>query len=330
VDGHWSPSLQPVVTLLGSLAPFATAADLLGQLTGLRYSTATIRRVTERVGAELQAQHAVVPLASAPAWDFSLPDRDGQRFTGTVAYAGLDAFAVPTRGPSGVDWKMLYVGLLYDPGKEHTLYVVDYDFEQVADLLRQYARVLGVGRAETLVALTDGGNGLERVLRQGVSGAIMCVLDWWHLSEKVYELGRLLHDTDPRAAKSWTQARETTLWEQGGQALVEELDQLGCPVDASAEARDQWTKLREHVWKNRHRTAYPAYRQRGWDIGSGPTEAGCKLIGQRVKGAGMRWLQGRSAEVAGLKALYASGMGLWDAFWQQRQPGRCGQLDRRN
>ena len=309
--------MQPVVTLLGSLVPFATAADLLRQLTGLRYSTATVRRVTEGVGAELQAQHAghqAVAPASLPAWDFSLPDRDGQRVAGSVAYAGLDAFAVPTRGPGGVDWKMLYVGLLYDPGKKHTLYVVAYDFEQVATLLRQYALVLGVGRAETLVALTDGGNGLERVLRQGVSDAVVCVLDWWHLSEKVHALGRLLYATDARAANAWAKARETTLWDKGGQALVEELDQLGCPVDASAEARDQWTKLRGHVWKNRHRTAYPTYRQRGWDIGSGPTEAGCKIIGQRVKGAGMRWLQGLSAEVAGLKALYASGMGLWDAF----------------
>jgi hypothetical protein len=333
VDGHWSPSLQPVVTLLGSLAPFATAADLLQQLTGLRYSTATVRRVTEGVGAQLQAQHAcpkAVAPTSRPAWDFSLPDRDGQRFPGTVAYAGLDAFAVPTRGCRGVDWKMLYVGLLYDPGKKHTLYVVDYDFEQVASLLRQYALVLGVGRAETLVALTDGGNGLERVLRQGVSDAVVCVLDWWHLSEKVHELGSLLHEADPGAAKAWVKARETTLWDAGGQALVEELDRLGCPVDASAEARDKWTKLRAHIWKNRHRTAYPAYRERGWDIGSGPTEAGCKIIGQRVKGAGMRWLQGLSAEVAGLKALYASGMGLWDAFWQQRQPARSGQLDRQN
>lgn len=319
--------------MLGSLAPFATAHDLLRQLLGLRYSTATMRRVTEQVGAQLQAQHAhneAVPLPQAPTWDFSLPDRDGQVFAGTVAYAGMDAFAVPTRGDGRVDWKMLYVGLLYNPSKEHTLYLVDYDFERLAGLLRSYALRLGVGGAETLVALTDGGNGLERVLRQGVSDAVVCVLDWWHLSEKLHELGRLLHEQDTGAATLWAKARETTLWQQGGKALVEELDRLGCPPGASAEATDRWAKVRDHVWNNRHRTAYPEYRQRGWDVGSGPTEAGCKVIGQRVKGAGMRWLQGLSSEVAGLKALYASGMGLWNAFWQHRQPGRSGQSDRRN
>jgi hypothetical protein len=216
---------------------------------------------------------------------------------------------------------MLYVGLLYDPSKEHTLYLADYDFERLAGLMRAYAVSLGVGRAETLVALTDGGNGLERVLRQAVSGAVVCVLDWWHLSEKVHELGRLLHEPDAGAARAWSEGRAATLWEQGGRGLVEEMDRLGCPAGAPAQAREAWRLLRGHLWKNLHRTDYPGYRAKGWDVGSGPTEAGCKALGQRVKGGGMRWLQGGSLGVATLKALYASGMGLWDAFWTQRQPG---------
>jgi hypothetical protein len=325
LDGHWSPNLAPVVGVLGALLPFAQASDVLRQVTGLRFAPETCRQLTERAGAELQARHQqlqVVPLPQEPEWDFTLPARDGRHFAGTVAYVGMDAFAVPTRGAAKVDWKMLYVGLLYDPGKEHTLYLVDYDFERLAGLLRQYAVALGLGRAETVVALTDGGNGLERVLRQGVGGAVVCVLDWWHLSEKVHELGRLLHDQDAGAATAWAKAREATLWDQGGAALVKELDRLGCPEGAAAAAAEKWAEVRNHVWKNRHRTKYPEYRARGWDVGSGPTEAGCKIIGQRVKGTGMRWLQGPSAEVAALKALYASGMGLWDSFWQHRQPAR--------
>jgi hypothetical protein len=333
LDGHWSPSLAPVVALLGSLTPFATASDLLHQVNGLRYSTSSCRRLTEAVGAFLQAQHAggqAVPLPVPPSWDFSLPQRDGQKFPGTVAYAGMDAFAVPTRAKGQVDWKMLYVGLLYDPGKQHTLYLTDYDFERLAKTMRLYAVALGLGRAETLVAITDGGNGLQRVLRQGVSGAVVCVLDWWHLSQRLHDVGGLLYEQDAGAARAWAQARETTLWEKGGAALVEELDRLGCPQEATPEAQQEWRKLRQHVWENRHRTDYPGYRAKGWDVGSGPTEAGCKVLGGRLKGAGMRWLQGRSSEVAALKALYASGMGLWDAFWKQRQPGHGCPSGRRN
>jgi hypothetical protein len=322
LDGAWSPTLAPVVGLLGALVPFAQASDILRQVTGLRFAPETGRRLVEAVGAELQARHrqqAVVPTAR-PDWDFALPQRDGQPFAGTVAYLGLDAFAVPTRRPGGVDWKMLYVGLLYDPGKEHTLYLVDYDFEELGQSLRRYACALGVGAAETLVALTDGGAGLERVLRQGVSGAVAFVLDWWHVSQKLHELGGLLHEQDPGAARVWAQTQEAILWDQGGAALVGAMDRRGWPSGASAAAQDKWREVRNHIDRNAHRTDYPTYRARGWDVGSGPTEAGCKVMAGRVKGTGMRWEQAASADVAALKALYASGMGLWEAFWSGRHP----------
>jgi hypothetical protein len=313
-----------VVTLLGALAPFAQASDVLRRLTGLRFATATCRRLTERLGAALHAQHrqqAVTP-PTLPDWDFTLPEREGQSFAGAVGYVGLDAFAVPTRADGRVDWKMLYVGLLYDPGKEHTLYLVDYDFEQLAGRLRRYAVTLRFGQGAVVVALTDGGAGLERVLRQGFSGAVAFVLDWWHASQKLHELGGWLHEQDPGAATAWAKARERTLWEQGGAALVAELERWGGPSAAASEAGAKWEEGCGYFRRNVHRTDYPTYRARGWDVGSGPTEAGCKVVGQRVKGPGMRWLQGASLEVATLKALYASGMGLWEAFWQQRQTKR--------
>jgi hypothetical protein len=55
----------------------------------------------------------------------------------------------------------------------------------------------------------------------------------------------------------------------------------------------------------------------GWDIGSGPTEAGCKIIGERLKGSGMRWVEDGAITVAALRALYVSGGKLWDGFWSQ-------------
>src|SRR5262249_30579221 len=148
----------------------------------LQVSASTCRRVTQAAGQRLRQQHAAgeVVLPGRPAaWDFSLPDRDGQPFPGTVAYLGIDAFAVATRPAPGrgVDWRMLYVGLLYDPRKEHTVYVTDFDFEAVAARLRAYAVAFGLGAVEVLVAITDGGNGLERVLRQNVSDAVQFVLD---------------------------------------------------------------------------------------------------------------------------------------------------------
>ena len=114
---------------------------MLRRLAGLQVSASTCRRVTQAAGDRLRQQYAggaVVRPGRPAAWDFSLPDRDGQSFPGTVGYRGLDAFAVATRPAAGkgVEWRMRYVGLLYDPRKEHTVYVTDYDFEAVAARLR--------------------------------------------------------------------------------------------------------------------------------------------------------------------------------------------------
>jgi hypothetical protein len=71
---------------------------------------------------------------------------------------------------------------------------------------------------------------------------------------------------------------------------------------------------------NRHRTDYPTYRRRGWGIGGGPTEAGRKIIGGRLKGSGMRRVEDGAVTVASLRALYVSGGKIWDGF--RAQPRR--------
>jgi hypothetical protein len=121
-------------------------------LAGLQVSASTCRRVTHAAGDRLLQRYAggAVVLPGRPAaWDFSLPDRDDRPFPGTVAYLGLDAFAVATRPAQGrgVDWRMLYVGLLHDPRKEHTVYVTDFDFAAAARL-RSYAVACGLGAAQ--------------------------------------------------------------------------------------------------------------------------------------------------------------------------------------
>ncbi len=102
-------------------------------------------------------------------------------------------------------WRMLYVGLLYDPHKEHTVEVTDFDFEMVAARLRSYAVVFGLNAAAVHVAIADGGNGRERVLRQNVSDALQFVLDYGHEAERLHKLAGLLHAGDSRVAAAWAE-----------------------------------------------------------------------------------------------------------------------------
>jgi hypothetical protein len=109
----------------------------------------------------------------------------------------------------------------------------------------------------------------------------------------------------------------TTIQEQGGEALLAHLRALALPAGASVQAREELRNLIDYFTNNRHRTDYPTYRRKGWDIGSGPTEAGCKIIGERLKGLGGRWVEDGAVTVASLRALYVSGGRIWDGFWAQ-------------
>ena len=72
--------------------------------------------------------------------------------------------------------------------------------------------------------------------------------------------------------------------------------------------------FRNHV----HRMDYPTYEANGWYIGSGAVESACKtVVGQRLKGAGMRWSEAGGHALCHVRALYRSEKGQWDAFWQR-------------
>lgn len=300
--------------LAGALGSFQGAAeDLLRRFAGVRLSAATARRATEQAGAALASQQrdgAVVTPAKAVAWDFRL---EGHRHT--VAYLGLDAFSVPIQGPGGAkaDHRMIYTAVLYTPDKSHSHYLADFELDRLAAQMRQASIRLGLGSAGQLIAISDAGAGLEPALRRHFDDEMLCILDWYHASEHLHAYAKCLHGHDPARAAMWAKEAKGVLYEQGGTALLGHLRAQAAPADALV--ADELRKLIGYFAETEHRTDYPSYRAHGYDIGSGPTEAACKIVGARLKQSGMRWVERGAAEVAPLRALYHSGPEVWDAFW---------------
>jgi hypothetical protein len=313
-----SPGLMPLVCLAGTLLPFGDAAqDVLQRFAGVRLSASTVLRCTEGTGERLRAQQKegrmVQPTQAEPKWTSA-------RAAGQpAAYVGLDAFSVPMQGPgaSQAEHRMLYTALLYTPEKEHTRYLVDFELDALAEQVRSQARALGLKQVSALIAVTDGGNGLEEALQRHLAENLTTILDWYHAAEHLGAFAKVWHARDEEARARWLHEAKTLLYEQGGEALLASLSALVLPASTPAAVQEELRKLIGYFENNRHRTAYPAYRQKGWDIGSGPTEAGCKIIGERLKGSGMRWVEEGAATVAALRALYVSGGKVWDGFWAQ-------------
>jgi hypothetical protein len=312
-----SPGLLPLVCLVGTLVPFAEAGDALQRLTGLRLSASTVLRSSagegERLRAQLRAGGLVDPTQAEPGW--AAAREPGQ----ARAYLGLDAFSVPMQGPGATpsEHRMLYTARLYTPDKRHSRYLVDFDLEALAEQLRPLTRSGGVRDVNELIAVTDGGNGLEEALHRQLADNLVTILDWYHAAQHLHAFATQRFPQDPEAAERWSRRAKGILYERGGEALLVDLHQPEQCAHLRGEVREGLRKLIGYFERNRHRTDYPSYRQRGWDIGSGPTEAGCKLIGQRLKGAGMRWVESGAATIGALRAPYLSGPKLWDGFWEQ-------------
>jgi len=313
-----SPGLMPLVCLAGTLLPFVDASkDVLKRFAGVRVSGSTVLRATEAAGERLRAQQKegrmVEPTQPEPKWTAS---RDvGQ----PAAYVGLDAFSVPMQGAGAgkAEHRMLYTALLYTPKKEHARYLVDFELDGLAEQVRSQARALGLTQVSDLIAVTDGGNGLEEALQRHLADNLTTILDWYHAAEHLCDFAKAWHGRDEEARQRWAQEAKSILYEQGGEALLTHLRALALPPPTSPEVQEELRKLIGYFENNRHRTDYPTYLRNGWDIGSGPTEAGCKIIGERLKGSGMRWVEEGAGAVAALRALYVSGGPMWDGFWSQ-------------
>lgn len=311
---HLSAGLRPLACLAGTLASFRDSSDdLLKRFCGVRVSAGVVRRVTEAAGRRLherQRQGRIVVPAKPAEWNFKLEGRSH-----TAAFVGLDAFSVPIQRPGGhkADGRMLYTATLYTPDKSQTHYLVDFELDGIAGQLREAATALGLGRANQVVAICDGGNGLEEALHRHFWDDMTCILDWYHAAEHLHAYAKALHPRDDAARLAWANQAKDMLWEQGGTALLAWLRRQETPGDETV--AEDLRKLTGYVANTEHRTDYPSYRSHGWDIGSGPTEAGCKVIGARLKASGMRWLAEGAGDVAPLRALYQSGPAVWDAFW---------------
>jgi hypothetical protein len=313
-----SPGLLPLVCLAGTLLPFADASeDVLQRFAGVRLSASTVLRRTQGEGERLRAQlkegRMVEPTQPELTWTASR--QEGQ----PAAYVGLDAFSVPMQGIGAgkAEHRMLYTALLYTPEKEHTRYLVDFELDALAEQVRWQARALGITQVSDLIAVTDGGNGLEEALQRHLADNVTTILDWYHAAEHLCAFAKVWHSRDDAACQQWSQQAKGILYEQGGEALLVFLHAIALPAQTSAEVVEELRKLIGYFENNGHRTDYPRYRKNGWDIGSGPTEAGCKIIGERLKGSGMRWVEDGAATVAALRALYVSGGKVWDGFWSQ-------------
>lgn len=324
-----TPAAYEVACLAGALSPFAEAAELtLPKLAGMRLAESTVERAAEAAGAEV-GRRLGAGETFGPACDWAWhKDAEGK----TCAYVAVDATGVGQQGERGeaAEGRMATVAMVYNPVPEASArrarpggppprfrarYVAGLSgAAALGEPLRRQAAQVGMDRAERWVALSDGGSGLEDWLRANFGRVEAVILDFYHAAEYLGGLARALFPGDDAAREGWLDDWCHRLKHEGGAAVLEALRGLDVRGRAAKEAR---AGVVRYFANQAHRMDYPGYTAKGWAIGSGPVEAACKtVVGQRMKGSGMRWGADGADALCHLRALFKSGDKQWDAFWR--------------
>jgi hypothetical protein len=328
-----TPAAAQVVCVAGVQASFQEASDkTLRLLAGLRVSESTVERVTEATGQRVADAHAAGQTFGPDLpWAYH-KDAEGQ----TVAYLAVDATGVGQQGRNGakVEGRMANVAVLYNPIPEQrerwanpkarrrpdwqARYLSSlHPLTEMGPALRRQAAQVGMEQADRWVALSDGGHGLEAFLQMNFPRVEAVILDFYHAAEHLGRLAKAWHAGDEAAAETLRGTWCHQLKHEGGSALLgalRALDRRGKSGSAKECYREEVGYFENQV----HRMDYPAYTEKGWQIGSGPVESACKrVIGQRLKGAGMRWGEDGANALSNLRALFLSDPGQWDAFWSR-------------
>lgn len=327
--------MQRLASLAGSVSPsFEKAGELLEEMSAVRLSESTVERTTEAIGrylADLYKQG--ITFGPRVQWTWQR-DSKGR----TVAYVSLDATGTRQQGPGGrhAEGRMAYVGSIFNPAlPEECLQAVPnakraalqarylaglYALADMGPLMRQVASRVGMEQAEVWIALTDGGNGLEAFMQQNFNRAdLVLILDFYHAASYLEKLAKALHPQDEAASQRQAEQWCSLLKAEGGALMLEVLRQWDWPARKSAALREQLEAVLSYFGNNVHRMAYPEYLAEGWHIGSGVVESACKtVVGQRLKGPGMRWGEEGAHALCHVRALYRSEKGQWQAFWDHQ------------
>lgn len=331
-----SPGAREVIALAGTLDPFDGGERVLPRMSGLVVSGSTVRRTTEEVGADVAARRAAgETIGPERPWDWHR-DADGRK----VAYIGLDATGVLQQGPRGEkrEARMPWVGTVFNPPPRdrqtrrvrESRYVSGLtSLPAIGAQLRRECRAVGIERADVVVALTDGGNGLENCLLDAVAGLardVEFVLDFHHASDHLREFARALHPEDDAQRQERTDTWCHVLKHEGGERLLADLESLDL-AGTSPAVRETHRGVTGYLRNNLHRTDYPTYLARGWQIGSGVVESACKgVVAERLDGRGMRWREPGTNALCHLRALYQSQPDLWTHYWRRSQAHLTRQL----
>lgn len=344
-QGRVSPGAREILCRLGMVQDFEQAADDAARIGNVPVGKEKLRQLVEGEGATIiQARNSGNLKA---AWTSADAKLDGKRKDSpTRVYLGVDGVMAPIvtqvekdkrrknqsirrqqRSASGVGnakplpparkgsderYKEMKIGLFYDQQKQRRhAFVTEGDSEAFGPLLKEHAAQVAFEQADECISLTDGAKWIAGQICRMLLLIKLMLLDFYHLSQHVHAAAKCCMG-ETQEAKDWAVARLKEIRELGVTPVLSAIDALMKKIRAP-DKRESLQGLRDYIVARLHLLDYRTALAKGYDIGSGPTEAMCKTLTLRLKRPGMKWDRDHASAMMNLTALYDSGQAK--AYW---------------
>jgi hypothetical protein len=313
--GNTTTQVRLWLAQLAALEPFVPAASLLVTLTGVQVSASTVERTAVTIGTALGAHHqqqaALHQLGRLPEPEL-IPKR---------LYISMDGAMAPLREAWRKDGKAGELALRYgecktgvvyeavpgpkgDAGVRCKAYVATLEgVERFGPQIGRLAHEHGHHRAKETLVLGDGALWIWQVSARQFPGAIE-IVDFYHATQHLYLLANAHFGAESEAGRGWVAARQAELKADDVRAVLRAI------AAWKPKSREQYPLRRTQFRYFRHnaeRMRYGTFRKKGYHIGSGVVEAGCRqVVCQRLDEAGMHWREENAEAIVTLRAAFLS------------------------
>ena len=221
----------------------------------------------------------------------------------------------PMKRGANQHYKEFKIVAFYDETQKHRLVSgTRGNHEAAGRLMRREAARIRLDLADEKVGNVDGSPWIRNQVKRQSLPLDDLGLDFYHLSENAHKARREIYGDDDEAGKQWVDELLHSFKHEGYEGIWQRL--LEWRVGLRRGQRSAADRLLNYVSERREMIKYPEFLAKGWQIGSGPTEATCKTLTARLKGSGMRWDADNGEALMALEALTQSGQ--WSLYWQSQ------------
>lgn len=308
-ESHLSGTIRRLISLIGAEVPFERTQELIYEASGIYLSKTTVRRVTEQVGnklGEVQKQiQTKYLLGEGIEKEKVLNEVD-------KIIAETDATSVLTN--EGYRQPKLSVVVQKDKAGKRLGSRYQGGLMTVEELARGWsanAKGLGWAKVTKKQVLADGADWIWNIALEYLPEGER-IIDYYHPCERIHQIGKSVFGEESSEGKKWANRLVQKLKSGQIEEIIKSLKELKRGSNVAKEfVRENLTYFNN----NGHRMNYPFYKRKGYDIGSGIIEGGCKsIIASRLKRSGMRWDPKNVNNMITLRTALINKK-EWNLFW---------------